>query len=219
MHATNAVAPEPKSLRAWQRFVSENLEFRLGVAVGAVVATSWSMGADNDPLAVPSLATWKETSGLPWFGFWARELLRWGTLDPFVAFALAQGMVQTRDEAAARREEFDGWLRANYDVSNPDEFIDPQRFIEWQQSLPQTERATANTLRFPAQLGGTTGERGVYRVIPVTAGDRIEWIDAAGYQLASSVLEGTQLGGFAYRDDFTLHTNIPHPFVDRTFVG
>jgi hypothetical protein len=128
-------------------------------------------------------------------------------------------MAQTRDEAAGRRGEFDGWLRANYDVIEPDDFIDPQRFIEWQQSLPQNERATANTFRFPAQLGGTTGELGVYRVIPVTAGDRIEWIDAAGYQLASSAVEGTQLGGFAYRDDFTLHTNVLEPFVDRTFIG
>jgi hypothetical protein len=99
MQVTNAVAPEPKSLRAWQRFVTENLEFRLGVAVGAVVATAWSGGADDNPLAVPSLATWKETSGLPWFGFWARELLRWGTLDPFVAFALAQASAVTAKPA------------------------------------------------------------------------------------------------------------------------
>jgi hypothetical protein len=219
MQAANAVAPEPKSLRAWQRFVTDNLEFRLGVAVGAVVAMAWSGGADNDPLAVLSLATWKETSGLPWFGFWARELLRWGTLDPFVAFALAQGLAQTRDEAAGRRGEFDEWLRANYEAIEPDDLIDPQRFIEWQQSLPRNERATTNTFRFAAQLGGTTGERGVYRVIPVTTGDRIEWIDAAGYRLASSHEEGVQLGRFAYRDDFTLHTRVAEPFVDRTFVG
>ena len=40
-----AEAPDPRILRAWQRFVSDNLESRLGVAVGAVVAEAWSESA------------------------------------------------------------------------------------------------------------------------------------------------------------------------------
>lgn len=51
-----------------------------------------------------------ETTRLPWFGFWIRELLKWGTLDPFVAFCLAQGLANTRDGAAARRPSFEDWL-------------------------------------------------------------------------------------------------------------
>ena len=71
-----------------------------------VAAQAWSTGA-GDAFAVPSLAEWKATTGLPWFGFWARELLRWGTHDPFVAFALSQNLAQTREAAVGRREEFD----------------------------------------------------------------------------------------------------------------
>src|SRR3546814_16755163 len=74
--------------------------------IGAVVAQAWSDGA-ADAFAVPTLAEWKETTGMPWFGFWARELLRWGTHDPFVAFALSQGLAQTREAAAGRRKEFE----------------------------------------------------------------------------------------------------------------
>lgn len=76
MHEPDAAAPEADDLRTWQRFVADNLEFRLGVAIGAVVAQAWSAGA-ADAFAVPSLADWKATTGLPWFGFWARELRRW----------------------------------------------------------------------------------------------------------------------------------------------
>jgi hypothetical protein len=68
-----------------------------------VVAQAWSTGAGG-AFAVPSLAEWKATTGLPWFGFWARELLRWGTHDPFVAFALSQNLAHTREAAAGRRE-------------------------------------------------------------------------------------------------------------------
>ena len=51
---------------------------------------------------MPTLETWRATTGLPWIGFWFRELLRWGTLDPLVAFALAQGLARTRDERVSR---------------------------------------------------------------------------------------------------------------------
>jgi hypothetical protein len=98
MKIPGAEAPNPRILRAWQRFVSDNLEFRLGVGVAAVVAEAWSEGAGV--ALTPALSTWRGTARLPWFGFWARELLRWGTLDPFIAFCLAQGLAQTREIAS-----------------------------------------------------------------------------------------------------------------------
>lgn len=110
MQSPGALPPEAQRLRKWQRFVTENVEFKLGVAVGAAVAQAW--GQNAGALETPTLETWRATSGLPWVGFWFRELLRWGTLDPLVAFALAQGMARTREEAAARRPEFQQWLIA-----------------------------------------------------------------------------------------------------------
>lgn len=47
MHEPESLAPEADDLRAWQRFVADNLEFRFGVAVGAVVAQAWSTGAGD----------------------------------------------------------------------------------------------------------------------------------------------------------------------------
>lgn len=203
MKGEDAKGPEPRMLRAWQRFVVENLEFRLGVAIGAVVAYVWSEGA-SDPLQVPSLAGWRETTGLPWFGFWARELLRWGTLDPFVAFALAQRLSRTRSEATERRSEFESWLRSSYEDLVPDDLIHPQLFLEWQRSLPRRVRDGFVYSPFEAELTGTSGQRGCYNVIPVRDESRVSWIDASGYELARSSVQTDRLGNREFRDDFEL---------------
>ena len=218
MQSPGAPRPEPAQLRAWQRFVAENIEFRLGVATGAVVARAWSDGA-GDPYAVPSLEAWRDTTGLPWFGFWARELLRWGTLDPFVAFALAQGLSRTREEASALRPAFQTWLGDRDADIESEDLIDPQLFLEWQRSLPRTERHAVAENTVGVQVVGTTGVRGMYRVIPVFAGETINWLDAAGYILAQSQTEGTPFQGRMHRDDYQLHTDVAEPYVSRVFAS
>lgn len=183
LHEPGVRAPAPQRLRAWQRFVGDNLEFRLGVAIGAVVVQAWSAGA-ADAFAIPSLADWKATTGLPWFGFWARELLRFGTHDPFVAFCLAQGLAQTREGATARREEFDDWLEAEVDEPDAESRIDPQLFLAWQQRLPRPERAAPAARVVAARLTGTDGRRRSYSVIPIAEENETRWLDPAGFELA-----------------------------------
>ncbi|WP_294287577.1 DEAD/DEAH box helicase [uncultured Sphingomonas sp.] len=188
MRGPGAEHPDAGDLRAQQRFVADNLEFRLGVAIGAVVAQKWTAGA-GDPLAVPSLAEWKATTGLPWFGFWARELLRWGTLDPFVAFALAQGRAKTRETAEALRANFDAWLAEEVAAPTAEDLIDPQRFLAWERSLPSRERERVEPVPELAELTGTNGVMNRYNVLPIAAEDEVLWVDAAGYELARSVDE------------------------------
>ncbi len=161
LNEPDVTPPAPDQLRSWQRFVADNLEYRLGMALGAVVAQAWSLGA-ADPLAIPSLSDWKATTGLPWFGFWARELLRWGTHDPFIAFCLSQGLAKTRDEGANRRADFNRWLTSAEPAPEPDAFIDPQRFLEWQRSLARKATEDKPTAQFDAVLTGTNGQRGHY---------------------------------------------------------
>nr|WP_245206652.1 MULTISPECIES: DEAD/DEAH box helicase [unclassified Rhizobium] len=177
--------PAPEALRTWQRFVADNLEFRLGVAVGASVAQVWSANAGE--LESPTLETWRATTGLPWIGFWFRELLRWGTLDPFVAFILGQGIAGTREDAQALRPEFEAWMDANAIAKAAEGLIDPQNFRAWQLSrervAPAEEAAVRNIL---GQLTGVDGRRQSYDVIPIAAGDTIEWIDPAGFAVARS---------------------------------
>ncbi|MGO7758380.1 DEAD/DEAH box helicase [Rhizobium ruizarguesonis] len=215
LQGPDAPAPDPIALRSWQRFVADNLEFRLGTVIGAVVAQAWSSGAD-DPLAVPSLEEWRATTGLPWFAFWARELLRWGTLDPFVAFALAQGLAKTRDAAAARRIEFEEWLASqDYDVDAENK-IDPQLFLEWQGSIRRDIDDLLDEEPDTARLVGTDGRRRRYSVIPVPSDDAINWLDPAGFVLART--EGRD-GGMSNRDDFELLVRPRGVTVSRIFAS
>ena len=205
MRGPDAAVPDAADLRSRQRFVSDNLEFRLGVALGAVVAQKWTTGAGG-PLAVPSLSEWKATTGLPWFGFWARELLRWGTLDPFVAFALAQGRAKTREEADGLRASFEEWLEGEVDDPDAEDLIDPQRFLAWEKGLPSRERERADPVPELAELTGTKGGRKLYHVLPVAGDQEVLWVDAAGYELARSV------------DEFELYdvSDIAHDYVLET---
>lgn len=213
-----AESPDPGQLRAWQRFVADNIEFRLGAVISAVVARAWYDGA-GDIFELPSLEVWRETTGLPWFGFWARELLRWGTLDPFVAFGLSRGLAKTREAAVVRREEFEIWLQINYDDLDAEDFIDPQLFLAWERSLPQPERSASRSNRVLTELSGTTGERGLYRVVPILTNDTIHWIDPAGYALAHSKQDSFPFGGDLSLQDFELHTDAKRPFVQKIFAG
>ncbi|GAJ96079.1 DEAD/DEAH box helicase [Rhizobium rhizogenes] len=218
MRSGGAAAPDADALRAWQRFVSDNLEFRLGTAIGAVVAQTWSNGAD-DGAEVPTLEDWRETTGLPWFAFWARELLRWGTLDPFVAFSLAQGLAKTREQAASRRAEFDGWLSAEgYDVDAENK-IDPQLFLKWESSLPGRFDDLFDELPDAATLLGTDGRKRRYPVIPVDTEGGVEWLDPAGFRLARTENDDGDLTAHTQKDDFELLVGKREVTVSRVFTA
>lgn len=215
MGIQGVVGPSPADLRAWQRFVSDNFEFRLGVVLGAVVAQAWSAGAD-DPLAVPSLDKWRETTGLPWLGFWARELLRWGTLDPFVAFAMAQGIAGTRNEAISLKREFVVWMQDLEEVDS-DDWIDPQRFLKWMRGREKsaTDRS-AVPMSIKAKLSGANGTLVKYNVLPVQRSRTVHWIDPAGFELAASDTS-VQLSKAAHRNDYVLSHGKDGWIVERRF--
>lgn len=203
MRLPDASRPDPERLRSWQRFVTDNLEFRLGVAIGAVVSRAWSDGT-AEPFEVPSLEMWKETTGLPWFGFWAKELLRWGTLEPFVAFALARGMAKTRDEALGRRTEFVQWITEEVGEFDDEDLIDPQMFLKWQRTLPKPDSVPQGNAESIVQLTGTDGRRGHYDVLPVEIDGDVRWIDASGFELARSAEIPSWLNGDRYKADYFL---------------
>lgn len=218
MRGPDYIPPAPEDLRNWQRFVCDNLEFRLGVGLGAVVARTWLDGIKGEQV-VPSLESWRAMTGLPWFGFWARELLRWGTLDPFVAFAMAEGMVETRDNGEHLRQEFYGWLAELPGEASPEDFIDPQLFQQWHRSREDANVRMVRRRPINAVLVGTTGKRGRYSVIPVVSKNTIHWIDAAGFSIAQSSFNDFPFHGLIHRQDFQLHTDRKFPIVKQTFTN
>lgn len=213
----DATSPEPIELRAWQMFVSDNLEFRLGVAIGAVVARAWSNGV-NDPLDTPTLETWKEVTGLSWFSFWAKELLRWGTLEPFVAFALSQGIAKTRAEAGVLRQSFIAWLaQATEENATNEDLIDPRKMLEWSRSLRQVETNLTGRGDIPVTLSGTTGANRKYPVIFLRDRNQLRWIDSAGFTLAlSEIPEGFPTLANQIHD-YDLHVQGDRAFVRKEY--
>mgnify|MGYP003673116548 CR=1 FL=1 len=216
MRAADFEPPDPKDLRVWQRFVSDNLDFRLGVGLGAVVAKAWSDGVDG-ALVIPSLEAWRVTTGLPWFGFWARELLRWGTLEPFVAFSLAEGLVGTRGDGMELKQEFSTWLEQQKPDCDAEDRIDPQLFLKWRKSKVEGPEARIRRRSINVELDNTAGERGQYSVIPIVYDNVIHWFDAAGFSLAQSSVENSPFQGQVHQDDFQLRTDRDQPTVRRTF--
>jgi hypothetical protein len=197
-----ATGPPPEELRDWQRFVTDNLEFRLGVAVGAAVAQVWGQTATG--AQTPTLQTWRDTTGLPWFAFWIRELLKWGTLDPFVAFCLAQGISGTRSEAAARRQDFEAWLAFSAPQVAAEDLIDPRNYLSWQRALTAAPQVAGGIRTSVASLTGSDGRRGAYDVLPIRYVDSVNWIDAGGYTVAQSDVNPNLLTEHPERHDFTL---------------
>jgi len=217
MAHVDAPVPPADNLRAWQIFVADNLEFRLGIAIGAVVAHRWTEES-TDPFATPTLDTWKTVSDLPWFAFWAKELLRWGTLEPFVAFALSQGIARSRDDAANLKAQFIEWIERQPDVAaEGEELIDPRNFLKWSRSRPPAVPAQSAARIVDADLSGTDGNLGRYAVIPLRKNGGLRWIDPAGYELATSQERQGMLGPEIYAQDFDLTAVSGHAAVTRIF--
>ncbi|WP_334407668.1 DEAD/DEAH box helicase [Bradyrhizobium sp. AZCC 2289] len=217
MAHVDAPVPPADNLRAWQIFVADNLEFRLGVAIGAVVAQRWTEES-TDPFATPTLDTWKTVSDLPWFAFWAKELLRWGTLEPFVAFVLSQGIARSRDDAANWKAQFIEWIERQPDVAaEGEELIDPRNFLRWSRSRPPAVPAQPAARIVDADLSGTDGNLGRYAVIPLRKNGGLRWIDPAGYELAASQEQQGMLGPEMYAQDFDLTAVSGHAVVTRIF--
>lgn len=218
MKAAGAAGPQPDNLRDWQIFVADNFEFRLGVAVGAVVARRWTERS-ADPFEVPSLANWKDVTELPWFAFWAKELLRWGTLEPLVAFILSQGMARSRAEAEQLRPAFVDWLnqQPGLEEAGGDDLIDPNHYLEWARSRRPAAGPNLPVRRVDVNLTGTTGNRGTYAVLPILRDGRMVWLDPSGYEIA----EGENADGFVearpYAHDYELSTDDVTSRVRRTF--
>lgn len=196
-----AAPPPPDRLRAWQRFVADNCEFRLGVAVGAAVAQVWGQNAGD--MATPTLELWRATTDLPWAGFWFRELLRWGTLDPLVAFVLSQGLAETREEARAMRPRYEAWLAESEIIATAEALIDPQNFLAWQRAVAVEPNAGADVVTSSvAQYTGVDGRRPRYDVMPLASEAQIEWIDPAGYAVAQSPYSAALMTSRPSRHDF-----------------
>lgn len=188
--STLARLPRPNEVTNWYAFVANNFIYRGTWGLGSVIGLLLDTTDDGRPIRALEIADWP-MSGLPWIGFWLKELISWGTLDPVAAFLLARGDAVDRPQAELDAKAYYEGRPAGEDANA---LLDPRTIRAWVEA------------RQPARVG-RTGIATVaievecvrpieaYRqqrlvVLPLVEVDAIVWLDAAGYEVARSVKPG-----------------------------
>lgn len=176
--------PKPKELGPWFAFVSVNFIYRGNWGLGSLVGVLMDQGDAAGPVDALTMDDWPR-SGLPWIGFWLKELVNWGTLDPVAAFLLARGNARDRAQAEADAREYYAQLG---DDTAPNDKIDPRRIRDWVEARrpPVPVRRVSRDMVLDVQLERLTRDYVVRRlsVLPLSTNDGLSWIDPAGYAVA-----------------------------------
>jgi hypothetical protein len=154
--------PKPKELGPWFSFVSENFIYRGNWGLGSLIGVLMDRGDAAGPVDALSIDDWPRT-GLPWIGFWLKELVNWGTLDPVAAFLLARGNARNRAQANADAQVYYAQLDAN---TVPNDKLDPRRIRDWVETRqpPDPMRRASREIALDVRLERPAGELGQPRL-------------------------------------------------------
>jgi len=178
--------PKAKELGPWFSFVADNFIYRGNWGLGSLIGVMMDKGDATGPVDALSMDDWPR-SGLPWIGFWLKELVNWGTLDPVAAFLLARGDAINRSQAELDAKDYYAQLD---DVADPNDKLDPRRIRDWVQErrLPEPVGEVSRNIALEVNLARPASQYLTRRlsVFPLASGDTLSWIDPAGYSVASS---------------------------------
>lgn len=176
--------PEPKELGWWFAFVSGNFIYRGNWGLGSLIGVLMDQGDTAGPVDALTMDDWPR-SGLPWIGFWLKELVNWGTLDPVAAFLLARGNSRDRTQAEADAQDYYAQLEAGTSANDK---LDPRRIRDWveaRRSVVPPQRISSDiVLDVRLQRPARDYVSRQLSVLPLASGDGISWIDPAGYLVA-----------------------------------
>jgi hypothetical protein len=197
--------PMPGATRVseWYDYVAKSFTYKLSWGIGCTLALA-ADDAHGGVLKPTSLETWP-TLGLPWVALWLKELITWGTLDPVAAYLLGRGRAGTRAEA----RQLSGQYYEQYESSDADSKLNPKLIRTWAETLPRPKQESSRVApppplkaklerQFPPQAARN------WRVLPIETGERLSWVDVAGFVLASSQRPGSWRPELLEQGDFTL---------------
>lgn len=180
--------PPAKDLSNWFKFVSENFIYRGSWGLGSIIGVLLDRDFAGQPLDAMTIDDWPR-SGLPWIAFWLKELISWGTLDPVAAFLLARGDAVDRPEA--ERDALDYYASRGAGV-DPNEVLDPRAIRAWldERRPIRAPHTSSADLSIDVRLARPASDylNCEMSVMPLLARGGIDWIDPAGYVVASSEL-------------------------------
>lgn len=188
--STLARQPRPNEVTNWYAFVANNFIYRGAWGLGSVIGLLLDTTDDGQPIRALEIADWP-MSGLPWIGFWLKELISWGTLDPVAAFLLARGDAVDRPQAELDAKAYYEGRSAGEDANA---LLDPRTIRAWVEAR-QPARAGRTGIATVAIEVECVRPIEAYRqqrlvVLPLVEVDAIIWLDAAGYEVARSVKPG-----------------------------
>ncbi len=180
-------SPEPTAVSDWYNFVYQNFDYRFNWGLSSILSLALDE-VTGDSLHPLTLEEWPET-GLPWIAFWVKELIVWGTLDPVVAFLLSKRIAWTRGQA----EDFAKEYYSSNQSDDPSDFLDPSSIQKWTTvNFPTTRvrnhRESPAIYEVELLRNFSDISQSEWRVIPIELGQRLIWMDPAGYPLARSAM-------------------------------
>lgn len=195
--------PGATRVSEWYDYVAKNFTYRFSWGIGCALSLA-ADEAHGGTLKATSLETWP-TLGLPWVALWLKDLITWGTLDPVAAYLLGRGGAGTRADA----RQLSGQYYTQYASLDADSILNPVSIRDWAESLPRQQQVSSR-LPAPAPVKAnlerqfpTHADR-FWKVFPVETGDRLSWVDAAGFVLASSLRPTSWQAALLEQGDFTL---------------
>src|SRR3546814_3270328 len=139
--STLARQPRPNEVTNWYAFVANNFIYRGTWGLGSVIGLLLDTTDDAQPIRALEIAGWP-LSGLPWIGFWLKELISWGSLDPVAAFLLARGDAVDRPQAELDAKAYYEGRPAGEDANA---LLDPRTIREWVEARQPARAARIDT--------------------------------------------------------------------------
>lgn len=176
-----AVQPNRNQKSDWFDFINNAFLYRSVWGFGAVVGLSIE-NTETDTIArAITLDDWSLT-GLPWIGFWLKDLLLTGTLDPVAAFMLERGIFLTRVEAEKH-------AAAYYSEETSGDPLDPRSIRDWCLLKYPTDQAVEvdSPISHQVELSFPAWQY-TEKHVPVFSDSQngyCNWRDAAGHTVAS----------------------------------
>ncbi|MFT6063406.1 MAG: hypothetical protein ACJAVR_003475, partial [Paracoccaceae bacterium] len=182
--------PRPNEVTNWYAFVAKNFIYRGTWGLGSVIGLLLDTTDDGQPIRALEIADWP-LSGLPWIGFWLKELISWGTLDPVAAFLLARGDAVDRPQAELEAKAYYEGRPADEDANA---LLDPRTIRAWVEAKQPARAARLGTATIAIEVERVRPVEAYLQqrlvVLPFVEADAILWLDPAGYEVARSVKPG-----------------------------
>ena len=93
-------------------------------------------------------------SGLPWIGFWLKELISWGTLDPVAAFLLARGDAVDKSQAELDAKDYYEGRPAGEDANA---LLDPRTIRAWVEARQGPRAARRRCIYYAGEAAAAYG--------------------------------------------------------------